>query len=330
MVVKPGPRFSVEDVANGWIKGLKDNGHEIVEFDLASRMQFFSEGFKALDQKPTEQIIALNAVVMLEGACWEHSPDVIVIISGFYLPASFYTHAKRYSKTVLMITESPYEDDWQLEAAKYVDMCVINDDMNLEKFNETTPTFYYGHGFDPDLHKPDLPDPELISQFCFVGTGYPERIEFFEQVNWNGINAVFGGNWGAVSESSPLSTYLLHDKDHCLDNKDTAKVYQSSLISANLYRKQASYSTEGNSCGPREIEMAACGLFFLREPRPESDVLFPDLPLIETPQNLHDQILYWLEHDQERQQIVEQNKKSIEHRTFDLLAEQFISDLKTI
>lgn len=336
LVVKPGPRFSVEDVANGWIKGLKANGHEVIEFDLSNRMQFFQEGFEALfekngiDSKPSLHQVAMNATVMLQGACWEHSPDVILIISGFYLPPSFYIHARRYATTVLMVTESPYEDNWQIDAAGFVDMCITNDDVNIEAFKEKTPTFYYGHGFDTDVHHPGVADPELLCEFSFVGTGYPERIEYLEQVDWTGINASLGGNWTSIKEDSPLKELLLHDKDHCLDNHLAADLYRASIVSANIYRKQASHSHEGNACGPREIEMAACGLFFFREPRPESDRLFSMLPVLPEPQRLHEEIRYWLERSDERQQKIDLARENIQHRSFDLLAQQFENDLKTL
>jgi spore maturation protein CgeB len=334
--VKPGPRFSVEDVANGWIKGLKANGHEVIEFDLANRMQFFHEGFVALNKENkiegdvTLHMVANNAAVMLQGACWEHSPDVVMIISGFYLPPSFYVHARRQHKTVLMLTESPYEDDWQIEAASFADMCIVNDDINLDQFNERTPSFYYGHGFDPDIHHPGVGNPDLLCEFSFVGTGYQERIEYLEQVDWSGLNAILGGNWPGVEKGSPLEPLLLHSKDSCLDNKISADLYRSSIMSANIYRKQATHSTVGNACGPREIEMAACGLFFFREPRPESDRLFPMLPVLPEPQRLHEEIRYWLEHSEERQQKIDLARENIQHRSFHLLAQQFENDLKTL
>lgn len=331
LVVRPGPQFSVEDVANGWIKGLKNVGHDVYEWDLGLRLEFFQQGFLAIKgSEATMEEVALNATAMLEAACWEQQPDIVLIITGYYLPPQFYDLARRLHKVILMVTESPYEDDRHLLQAKHCDAVIVNDTRNLEKFNEICPTFYYGHGYDPEIHKPGPGSLELISEFCFVGTGFPERIEFLEKIDWSHLIARLAGNWQALDATSPLLQLVENDIADCIDNKDAVTLYQSSLVSANLYRKQHTYSTDGHSCGPREIEMAACGLFFLRETRPESDSLFPMLPTFTTPQELQDGIHYWLNHPEERQKRAEKARLAVADRTFDLLAEAFTSDLKTL
>ena len=333
LVVKPGPQFSVEDVAKGWIKGLKQNGHEVIEFDLGLRLEFFKAALHSIRGLSAEGLenftleeAAENAAVTLEGACWEHQPEMILIITGYYLPPEFYDIARRNGhKVVLMCTESPYEDDRQLLQAYHCDAVIVNDTLNIEKFNEICPTYYFGHGFDPEVHYPGPGIEEYISEFCFVGTGYPERIEFLEQINWEYLNALIAGHWQYTKPDSPLRKLLAHDIDDCIANEQTADIYRSSIISANLYRKQMNVNgqNDGNSCGPREIEQAACGLFFLRESRPESDQLFPMLPTFESPADLQNQIFYWLGHPEERQLRADLARQAVQHRTFEKLASEF-------
>lgn len=331
LVVRPGPSFSVEDVANGWIKGLRHQGHEVYDWDLGARLEFFAKGFEALGVRNASlEDVARNATIMLEGACWEYKPDLIIVITGSNLPPAFFDRSRAHCPVVLMITESPYEDDRHFLMAEHCDALVVNDTVNLGRFNEITPSFYYGHGFDPDIHKPGLVDPDLISEFCFVGTGFPERIEVFESIDWTNIVASFGGNWQMLKEGSSLRDLLIHNIDDCIANDDAVRLYQSSLLSANLYRKQATYSHEGESCGPREIEMAACGLFFLRESRKESDQLFKMLPTFSNVNELGNQIRWWLDHPEERQHRADLAREAVQPRNFNLLAGQFISDLQTI
>lgn len=335
LVVKPGPLFSVEDVANGWIKGLTNLGHDVVTFDLGEKMSYFANANELMrkgERDPTKDAenAALLAAEVLAGSCWQHQPDVVLIITGYYLPPIFYDLARKQHKVVLMVTESPYEDDRHLLQASHCDMLVVNDTRNLEAFNEITPSFYYGHGYDPDIHYQGKGDINFISEFCFVGTGFPERIEMFEQIDWNKLEAVFAGNWLYTEDDSPLRQLVVHDLDDCVDNKIAAQIYRSSLMSANIYRKQHTYSYDGDSCGPREIEMAACGLFFLRESRKESDEIFHMLPTFDGAKDLENKIHYWLVHPDERNAKAEQAKKAIVDRSFDVLAEQFINDLKTL
>ena len=52
-----------------------------------------------------------------------------------------------------------------------------------------------------------------------------------------------------------------------------------------LHFRSGDYSGGAVAMGPREIEMAACRLFFLRDPRPECDEVFPMLPAFDGPED---------------------------------------------
>lgn len=279
----------------------------------------------------TQEDDAIMAAEVLAGSVWQHQPDLILIITGYYLPPAFYDIARRNGhKVVLMVTEAPYENDRHLLQAHHCDAIVLNDTKGIEEFREICPTFYYGHGYDPEIHKPGPGKLDLISEFCFVGTGFPERVIFLEKIDWTHLIARLAGSWSRIEPTSPLVPLVEEQYSESIDNKDAVTLYQSSLISANLYRKQHTHSYQGNSCGPREIEMAACGLFFLRESRPESDELFPMLPTFSNPKELQDGIHYWLAHPEERQKRAEQAQQAVAHRTFDQLAQTFTQDLKTL
>jgi spore maturation protein CgeB len=132
------------------------------------------------------------------------------------------------------------------------------------------------------------------------------------------VNARLGGNWTAVEDDSPLLPLLVHEREQCMDNTVTADLYRSAKVSANLYRKEHSDRShaDGWAMGPREVELAACGTFFLREARPEGDDLFPMLPTFETPEEFSDQLRWWLTHDTERVEAAGLARKAIADRTF--------------
>jgi spore maturation protein CgeB len=111
---------------------------------------------------------------------------------------------------------------------------------------------------------------------------------------------------------------LVHEREQCMDNTVTADLYRSAKVSANLYRKEHSDQShaDGWAMGPREVELAACGTFFLREARPEGDDLFPMLPTFETPEEFSDQLRWWLTHDTERVEAAGLARKAIADRTF--------------
>jgi hypothetical protein len=167
----------------------------------------------------------------------------------------------------------------------------------------------------------------MSSDFAFVGTGFPSRIEFLEQMDLQGLDVLLAGQWRLLAESdSPLRKYLAHDLFEGLDNDQAAQVYRSAKASLNLYRREADRPelVAGYAMGPRELEMAACGLFFARDPRPEGDELLSFLPRFSTPQEASDQIRHYLRHDHYRAKLAVRAREAIQDRTFENAAKRLL------
>jgi hypothetical protein len=62
--------------------------------------------------------------------------------------------------------------------------------------------------------------------------------------------------------------------------------------------------------------MAACGLWFLRDPRPEGDELFPQLPVFETAEQAGEMLRWALAHDTVRDVAARAARTAIAGRTF--------------
>lgn len=328
LVVHPGPHFSVADVYQGWVKGLRQCGVATYEYSLHDRLSFYT---LAALERDGEWLTAFDfdtachlAVKGVEAACYELEPDLVVVISGFFLSEVLCDTIRRHGTRVALIhTESPYEDDKQSERAQWVDVNVLNDPTNLERFPPRS--VYLPHCHDPDVHYPRDATPGMESEFCFIGTGYQSRAEFFGQVDWTGIDAQFGGNWSHLPPGSPLHPLLVSAID-CIDNTETAQRYASTLTSANLYRREANDArlVEGWACGPREIELSAIGCWFARSPRGESDALFPMLPTFTEPAELREQIVWALDHPQERYDATVKAQAAVIDRTFDRNAAELL------
>jgi spore maturation protein CgeB len=326
LVVHPGPHFSVSDVYNGVVKGLKQNGCEVATLNLNDRLDFY--GSVKLETPDGEHVRALEQAAActmasqgLEVACYEYWPDVVIVVSGWFIPPHVWgVLARRPHHVVYWCTESPYEDDRQGQPARYVDTVILNDPTNLGDYraNINERTFYLPHSFDPDIHHPGPADPELECDFGFAGTGFPSRIEFFEAVDWSGIDVKLGGNWKNLDDDSVLRPMLAHDIENCMDNTVTADLYRSAKIGANLYRKEHSEfaNAAGWSMGPREVELAACETFFLRESRPEGDELFPMLPTFDNTEDFESQMRWYLDHPDERLELARAARVAVADRTF--------------
>jgi spore maturation protein CgeB len=328
--VHPGPEYSVADVHRGWLRGLADIGVEVGEYNLHDRLNFFArahirnehgEFTKALKEDEAVHLAAAG----LKQACYDWWPDVVVIISGFFIHSLLAEIMRaRGHKVVMVMTESPYEDDRQLEQADGVDAVVLNDPTNIDLFRAANPnTIYLPHCYDPDLHHPGPSD--FKADCAFVGTGFPSRVEFMSQVDWSGIDLALAGNW--LHAPSDLERFVVHDKTDCLPNERTADVYRGALTSFNLYRTESQRPelADGWAMGPREVELAASGCWFARQSRPEGDELFPMLPIFETPDELGDQIRWALANPDQRRDAASRARAAVADRTFDANAKRLLS-----
>lgn len=312
ILVRPGPHFSVADVARGWLKGLRACGIDVVDFNFDDRLGFYASH----PGIPGPEEAAMLASKDIESACYEFDPDVVFIVSGFYIPPFTYAiMRKRGVKVVLIHTESPYEDDKQCQRAKHADLNIVNDPVNIDRF--PVGSMYLPHCFDPDIHRPMPPRDDARSDFAFVGTGYESRIEFLEAVDWRGIDVAIAGNWQQTREDSPLRKFLAHDIEECCPNEEAAVLYASTKASLNLYRKEATAGhADGWAMGPREVELAATGTFFLREPRGESDEVLSMLPTFDGPEDFEDRLRWWLDHDEQRERVADKARAAVQDRTF--------------
>lgn len=322
LLVRPGPHFSVQDVASGWVKGLRACGVEVADFNLDDRLGFYSEHPKIESGQHAARLAAKG----IEAACYEYRPDAVVFVSAIFIPPeTFQAIRGNGTPIVILHTESPYEDDRQTQRAPFADLNVVNDPTNLDQFPDGS--LYLPHCYDSDVHYPRPATDEARSDFAFVGTGYPSRAEFFEQIDWTGIDVAFAGNWQHLNPESPLRPFLAHDIDECCPNDQAAVLYTSTKVSANLYRKEATATADGWAMGPREVELAAMRTFFLREPRAEGDELLPMLPTFDGPDDFSEQLRWWLAHDDARRDAARLARLAVADRTFPKIAARMLARL---
>ena len=326
LTIHPGPNFSVADVFRGWLLGLEANGVETGAYNLDARLTFFSTAHIP-DEDTGEFRAAFGetqaAQLALDGLCselWKYQPDVMLIVSGFYTPPNMLKMVQdRGIKVVLLHTESPYEDDTQIARSEHADLVLVNDPTNLDKFREVNPnTHYQWHCYDPSRHYPGPVATNCHSDFCFVGTGFPSRVKFLEQIDWSGIDVALAGHWMNLDQDSPLRPFLAHDDEVCCDNAETADLYRGAKLAANLYRTESERPelSTGWAMGPREVELAAIGTPFLRDPRPEGDALFPFLPTFSTPAELESLIRWHLSHPDTLVEMGKRAREAVHQRTF--------------
>lgn len=319
----PGPQYSVADVHAGWVEALRAADNPVLEYNLHDRIAFYdgsllevSEG-KFKKALTADQAIEL-AVNGLYSVLYRTHPDVLLVISGFLIPNDLLELARRRgTKVVVIHTESPYEDERQIEQAHHADLNLINDPTNLARFPANT--LYIPHAYRTRVHHPGPPDYDLTCDFAFVGTAFESRIRLFEALDLDGLTVKLAGNWTQLSDGSHLRKYIATDPKDCLDNTEAVRLYRSAKVGLNYYRREGDDGDDyaGWAMGPREVEMAACGLFFLRDPRPEGDELFPMLPTFQSPAEASSLIRWWRDHEDQREMAAKAAMEAIADRTFE-------------
>jgi spore maturation protein CgeB len=235
----------------------------------------------------------------------------------------------RGHKVVLLHSESPYQDDEQLERAAHADLSLLNDPVNLQLYRDLGPAEYMPHAYRPGVHYPAAPGTDPKWDLSFIGTGFPSRVRFFEAMDLGGLDVHLAGPWLNLPEDSPLRDWTMTDDEGCVDNGQAAEIYRRSRCGINLYRREGeeAHAGQGWAMGPREVELAACGTWFTRDPRPESDELFPMLPAFSGPGDAGEQIRWALAHPDARDKAAARAREAVRDRTFDNNARRLLAIL---
>jgi spore maturation protein CgeB len=329
LVVHPGPHWSVSDVYRGWVRALTANGVDVREFNLNDRLSCYENAHFKDDHGefhpmwPDASDVSRLVGHGLHGACYQFQPDLVVTIAPRFLPMYVWDIIReRRTKVVTVFTESPYEDDRQIQVAEHCDLAILNDPLNLERFAEVVPTMYVPHAYDPAVHHPG--PSRFTHDVCWVGTAgetFPSRTEFMEKVDWSGVDLALGGLWAGVDKSSPLWPHIFNVD--CVDNDETVEHLRGSAMTFNLYRTDMADDSfvGGWAMGPREVEAAATGCFMARHSPPdhggEGDEILPMLPTFTEPGELTDIVRHYLADDVARQQIADQAREAVAGRTFE-------------
>lgn len=332
LACQPGPQWSVRDVHNGWVEALRAAGETVLDYPLGDWLTFFGEALLPRSHHEFFRAFTNDQAIeasqdRLAAALWKTRPRVLLLTSGFFATPPLLDTCRRDGvKVVLLATEQPYELSRELGLARHCDIVVLNDPAHLDAFTSVTEAYYQPHSYRPTVHTPGTPRPELAADFAFVGTGYESRIAFLEAMGLDGLDVLLAGNWTQLGDDSPLHRYVASGLEDCLDNDRTVQVYRAAKVGLNLYRREAETPelSQGWAVGPREVEMAACGAFFLRDPRPEGDELFPSLPTFASPGEAGELLRHYLANPAAREAAALKAREAVTDRTFDNAAARLL------
>lgn len=348
LTVDPGASYSTKDVSDGITTALEAQGHEIIRFRLDQRIAragswLFHNWRKQVKAgrdltKPTPADVQYQAGVDVLERSLRHMPDWVLIFSAMYLHPDLIIMLHRAGQRVaVLLTESPYDDDRQARILPFVQQAWTNERASVPLLRAVNPNVdYLPHAIDPARHTPDLTVPfgTPHHDVVHVGTLFQERKELLEQVDWTGIDLGLYGTFDLLGPRHPLRRFIAGSVQ---DNARTAQLYRAAKIGLNINRRSMGFGRDAprieraESLGPRVLEMAATGTFFLTDHRAEFDDLFPHgirPPVYFSPSDLEGLIRYWVAHNAEREALAARLPDAVSDQTFAARARQIAERLE--
>ena len=352
LLVHPGASWSTADVFAGLDFGLQSHGIQVMPYRLDQRItwahkwlhqmwRFKKKRTKDLP-KPAPQDVIYQAGCDALNIALRHSVDVVIVVSCMFMHPDVLVMMKRAGlKVCVLFTESPYDEEQEMRIAglmdghtRVIDGCWTNERVSVPKFKEVNPNVgYLQHAFHPEKHFVsarqigELPSHDVV----FVGSGFNERIHFFNSIDWTGIDLGLYGTWQNLGLNKQVKACI---KGGNVSNEHAASLYRRAKIGLNLYRtskgwgKRAPSIVHAESLSPRAYELAACGSFHLSEYRAEVPEVFGDLvPTFTSPSEAEALIRTWLNKPDERAAVSRQLPACVAEHSWHQRATTVIGDL---
>lgn len=322
MLISSGVEWSTADVHDGLRWGLKQGGHEIIDFNLEERAKRWKVFLKYLYKKakrespgkvlahPTYADIVYKASCDVLERALRFEPDWVVITSGmFFHPDAIVFLRRAGFKVACVFTESPYDDESQLRVAELCDVSFVNEKSSVEAFQAVSRAFYLGAAYHPERHNPQAPVTSVKGHdVVFVGTPWEDRVAMLRAVDWDGIDLGLYGTWGVLDSDDPLAQYV---QGGITTPAETSSLYRTAKIGLNWHRTQkgSGLTSKGTieyaaSMNPRCYELAACGAFFVSDSRDELVEIFGDtVPTFSSAGELRALIARWAPDANGRKQL---------------------------
>ena len=346
--IHPGASVSTADVYNGLVRALRRQEHEVIPFQLDTRIfqsgswlhwcykNTIKAGIKM--EKPSPADVLYHACGDAVTRALHHECEWMVVVSAMYFPKFFLKIAKRAGiKIALVLTESPYDDEAQLELAPFADVIFTHERTSVPLFQSANPeTYYMPHAYDPDIHRLRATNEDKIPahDVVFVGTGFQERIDLLTAVDWTGTDFGLYGSWTLLGSRAKLRKYL---RAREIENDVAASLYHRAKIGLNIHRTSKGFGrhTEkietAESLNPRSYELAACGLFHFSDWRAELTEIFGDLvPTYRNHQELEELIAKYKDDPKARARIANELPAAVAGHTWDHRAEQLIRRISIV
>ena len=154
---------------------------------------------------------------------------------------------------------------------------------------KAAPDIFKHHAFTSDERR------EFGAEVSFLGSSYPERNRFFEELLDLGVDfRLWGKGWEASPHLAPLTA------DRRVDTIHKSRIYGASTINLDLHAGHQQI----NGISSRVFEVLCCGGFALTEYRKDLELFFDigrEIDVFSTPEEAKEKIDHYLAHPDERE-----------------------------
>lgn len=222
-------------------------------------------------------------------------PDLLFVVHGRRFVQRWGERFAKFRSAVWLVDE-PYEVDDTARWSKHFDLVFVNDAASLSRHRNAhdLPVAYA-----PRLHYASS-TPQRAYRTGFIGGVNPTREALLAGLGRRGLlDYVIGGPW-RLPELNALC------RSPNIPAEQTAALYRDTAIVVNVFRDRHHFNSAGlpgRALNPRIYEALACGALVISEPRPDLQLLAPELPTFRDADQAARLIEHFLADPQERLRV---------------------------
>jgi spore maturation protein CgeB len=304
------------------------------------RVLFIPQGFEAIDQGIVlglQQTVAesfVGAAADMARLAEELRPDLMLVLNGLHVfPQDHAEQAERVRalgvKTAIWFADDPYCTDMSALLAPHYDYVFTHElgCVALYRENGCAAAHYLPLAVNSELFRPVQVSPAYMTDVCFIGNAFPNRIELFDRLApfLAGKRVLLAGAlWERLRHYGLLRQGV---KPGWTPIEETVKYYNGAKIVINIHRATAdsaynhnSRQLYGYSINPRTYEIAACGTLQMTDIRHDLYRYYnagQELETYATPEELIEKLRYYLEHEEQRRTIAANGlRRSLQEHTY--------------
>ncbi|WP_188593409.1 CgeB family protein [Paenibacillus silvae] len=288
------------------------------------KVLYIPQGFDAIDegvisalQQSVRECVVGSPAAMLQEA-GQHRPDVVLVMNGLHVfPENHLEQVRGIRelgiRTAIWFVDDPYFTEDTASICQHYDIVFTHEEAAVSFYRDKGAqcVIYMPLAVNPGMFHPRRTEPQHQYDICFIGTGFWNRIDLFNQLApYLADKKVFiaGSQWSRLARLDVLGQFI---HEGWIDPAATVDYYNGAKIVINVHRtcengedNRNTHQLEGNSINPRTYEISACGTMQITDTRGDLPRYYRpgyDIETFTTAAELQRKIQHYLHHEEERQ-----------------------------